>query len=211
MPAPEPPTYYDRWCHRAVILTRIQFVLTLIYAGVIASDGWFKRTFGHYAISYALWPVWERIVAIAPVCLALINCDPRAPLRKMSKWPGCACLGYVKLPFYDDELQRLLVFAISQSLQLSLCTLLPSADFIRLGPILIQLRQTSVLRFSLFFWFVPAVVAFVHGIIGPHAFCSHCGPRIELGLSDPPPQYNDFDDDSPLARAFHSQQPGVSH
>jgi len=85
-----------------------------------------------------------------------------------------------------------------------LCTSLTVADFIRHG-------SAPLFWLSLVLWFLPAALAFVHGVTGLYAICSRCGPYIELGPSEPHPQYNDLDDDDgPLAMAFHSQQ-DLSH
>ena len=170
-------------------MTRLQFFLAVVYALALTADKYVPSTNGYY---HEPIPSWEKVIAIVPICLAAINCPPRSLLQLRL------------FGFHHDELQRLLVFAISQAIQLLLCTLLTVADFIRHG-------NAPLFWLSLVSWFLPAVSAFVHGVIGVYAICSRCRPYIELGPSEPHPQYNHLDDDDgPLARAFHSQQ-DLSH
>lgn len=178
-------SYYDIWCDRALILARFQFLLAAGYAIALTADTHVPKT-----NDYDTKPIpdWEKFIAIVTVFLAAINCPPQSLLQLRL------------FGFYHNELQKLLVFAISQAIQLLLFTLLTVADFIRHG-------SAPLFWVSLVVWFLPAALAFVHGIIGLHAICFRCQPYIELGPSEPHPQYNDFDDnDGPLARAFHSQQ-----
>jgi hypothetical protein len=177
-------SHYDIWCDRALIVTRIQCLLAAPYASVLITDGAFPNTNGY---THKPIPDWEKAVAIIPVCLAAINCPPDwlLPLGLFS--------------FHRDEDQKILVFAISEAIQLLLCTLLTVHDFIRHG-------NTPTFWLSFVLWLLPAVASFVHGIRGLYAICSYYRPRIELNLYAPHPQYSDVDDDGPLARAFHSQQ-----
>ena len=196
--------YYDRWCYRSIILTRVQFVLVLTIALTICLQESTSFMIGRDP-PYPVWPVWEKVVAIAPVCLAAININIRSTFRRFAEYRSVTFLdGIIEILSYKNELQRLPVFVVSQTLQFLLCTLLTTADFIRLKP---TNNWWPSLVLCLLLWFLPAVLGFVHGVIGLHYFCSRCGPHIELGLSDIPPQYSDLDDDDgPLARAFRSQQ-----
>jgi hypothetical protein len=187
--ATDSTSYYDIWCDRGLIVARLQLFLAAAYAIALTADKYVPNTNVYYNEPI---PDWEKVVAIVPICLAAINCPIRSLLRLRL------------FGFHHDELQRLLVFAVSQAIQLLLCTLLTVADFIRHG-------SAPLFWLSLVLWFLPAALAFVHGVTGLYAICSRCGPYIELGPSEPHPQYNDLDDDDgPLAMAFHLQQ-DLSH
>jgi hypothetical protein len=165
-------------------VTRIQCLLAAPYAYVLVTDGAFSNTNGY---THKPNLDWEKAVAIIPVCLAATNCPPDwlLPLGLFS--------------FHHDEDQKILVFAISEAIQLLLCTLLTVHNFIRHG-------NAPMFWLSFVHWLFPAVASFVHKIRGLHAICSYYGPQLELHLYAPHPQYSDVDDDGPLARAFHSQQ-----
>lgn len=178
-------SYYDIWCDRALLVARFQSLLAAAYAIALTASEHIPKTNDYY---HEPIPGWEKVIAVVPVFLAAINCPPRSLLQ------------FRLFGFHHDELQRLLVFAISQTIQLLLCTLLTVGDFIRHG-------NAPLFWLSLVLWVLPAALAFVHGVSGLHAICSRCRPYIELGPSEPQLQYNDPDDgDGPLARAFHSQQ-----
>lgn len=106
-----------------------------------------------------------------------------------------AYLKSVLYAFYGNELRRLLLFAVSQAFQLALSTLLTVHELN--GDEAIQVWAITL--------FLPAAVAFVHGVLGMYGFFSRCRSYKGIILPDLSSEYNNSDDDDgPLAKAFQS-------
>lgn len=133
-------------------------------------------------------PDWEKAISVVPILLAAI------------KYPPAWLLSLWLCKFHRDEVQKTLVFATPHMLQFLLCTLLSVHDLIRYG-------NAPTFRLSLVLWWLPAITACAHGVVGLHATYFLYFLPVELMLSEPQLRYTDVeDDDEPLAQAFHLQQ-----
>lgn len=178
-------TYYDVWCDRALIVTRLQCLLAASYAAALIADIPVPDTSNY---SRRSTPDWEKGISVVPIFLAAINHPIELPI---SPWL-CG--------FHHYEVQRILVFATSQMFQFLLCTLLTVHDFIRHG-------NAPSFWLSFVLWWLPAFVACAHGIVGLHATYLQYFPHVELNLFEPQLRYTDVeDDDEPLAQAFLQQE-----
>lgn len=165
-------TYYDRWCDRSILRTRIELSVAFPYAFVLPilfpylplerpQPGYYfdgrKDTSLHRCPAHgectgmpfhgfpidahqqsSIIPSWEKWVALLLVFLAATKCPPQSGLS------------FRLFAYLNDETQRLSVSAISQTMQLVICTLLVVGDYLRHG-------NAPLFWMSLALWLVPAV------------------------------------------------------